>query len=120
MRFSKRLSQEMPRDKSTARRQTGRTLGLAFNYIGIAMTQPEVVFKVKDHHHTYEADRSLLRVISGLIERLDLQFFEIDIVYRTIVYKPYEENVETQHDLDALIKQHQDIIAKLTSLKEKL
>lgn len=75
--------------KDVVTRRTGRTLGLAYHYIGFAMTNPEQRVKVVDHHGTRNADKDLLRVISRIIDENGLEYFELDISGNVIKYKPF-------------------------------
>lgn len=72
-------------------RQTGKSLGLAFEIIGRALKNPNQVIPVKDHHGTRESDRMLFRKVVDLVQSLNLELFQFNHVLMEVQYKLYEE-----------------------------
>lgn len=60
-----------------AERCSGRTLGLAFLYIGTAMNTPNKEFEIRDHWDTVESHRSLASLVRYYLEFLKLRYINI-------------------------------------------
>lgn len=62
----------------TPMRCTGRTTGLAFEYIAKAYKNPNQWITVRDHCVTYNSDRTLLKHIEYILDKLEFELFEFD------------------------------------------
>ena len=63
-------------------RCTGRTTGLAFEYIARAYKNPDQWITVHDHCGTFESDRNLLKHITYILDKLEFELFEFDYTRR--------------------------------------
>lgn len=94
MRISKqtieRIFQELGYDiNNFEERCLGKSLGLVYYHIGLAMKEPNTKFKIHDHYGTITTDRELTRKINEKLLKDNLKYFEIDYSQNTIIYKPY-------------------------------
>lgn len=65
-------------------RATGRTKRLACKYAELAMAAPHCKVLVKDHHHSLEADQTLLREVIKILDalKIDYEVGELNSVIR--------------------------------------
>lgn len=72
-------------------RQCGRTLGLAFHYIGKALSNPNVSLSIHDHHHHHEANMQLAYTIQQVIDICELKLITVMGPPYTLRYDLYTE-----------------------------
>lgn len=59
-------------------RAVGRTTALALRALADAIDNPGKEIRPTDHYRSFSADRNLLRVCAGMVEKLGLQKFTIN------------------------------------------
>lgn len=88
--------QEYVRDGDSFR-CTGRTTGLAFEYISKAYKNSGQWITVKDHFGTHESDRMLLEQIQFIVGKLDYKFFEFDKTRRMFRLNLWGGSIESDN-----------------------
>lgn len=70
-------------------RQTGRSLGLAYYYIGQAMTNPDTPIRIRGYWKSRDSDNMLRKVVQHLITQGGLEFFSTRVSDNTLTYNPF-------------------------------
>ncbi|MGE4519199.1 MAG: hypothetical protein AB7E04_06810 [Desulfobacteraceae bacterium] len=71
-------------------RGTGRSLGLAYKYIGEAMTNPEKPILITDHFNNINSHKGLVNTVKEVINKNGLKYLTVDFNKRTITYNIYD------------------------------
>jgi len=70
-------------------RGTGKSLGRALEYIGLALQKPSVWIKITDHYPKHAADKILFDTVRDLIHKLELKEFEFRVSDLSIRFDLY-------------------------------
>lgn len=63
------------------KRGSGRSTALALHYISKAIEIPRTPIRIKDHHDSREADRTLAEIVKMMIRKLELKHMYVWVEY---------------------------------------